>query len=507
MKITIFRLADGKRNREWGVRRYENRKRIVKFFASKHEAEKYAKDLRLFLKKGGDVGQYQDAAEALAGTDYPLADVVKVGLQQLQKQGTAGLAKNLTFRQATELVVAGAIKRNCRELSITNYHAVFRILNREFGDRIATCIGEAEAEAYIKNYPDRHGNVGKASPYTRETYLRHTRMVLRAAGVEKPFPNALARLPKEREIQFFSVDQVKKMLSSARSSERGMLALALFAGLRPTRLGEIPKSSINIPDRTIRIAGEFSKNHRSIFLETVSTENGHDFRPGPPPVLWSWLERYGFLPCNWGKIHRRMRAALGDFWIADGCRHTAATYYCCKFGVAATAELLGHTDTELVRRHYAGHATRAEADAFFAITPDSLPPAPEPDHPLAKVCISPAEMADHLRTRRISEIARLLGCSAGSIKSFCRRNGLKTPAAGYWNMKADNVASTIVESTTSAPVDTNSTAENSKNVGTGPTLAENPENAQRETNLTTTDGASVKPGSTQKPPDLDCSVS
>jgi hypothetical protein len=136
-----------------------------------------------------------------------------------------------------------------------------------------------------------------------------------------------------------------------------------------------------------------------------------------------------------------------------------------------------------------------------------LPPAPEPDHPLAKVCISPAEMADHLRTRRISEIARLLGCSAGSIKSFCRRNGLKTPAAGYWNMKANNVASTIVESTTSAPVDTNSTAENSKNVGTGPTLAANPENAQRETNLTTTDGASVKPGSTQKPPDLDCSVS
>lgn len=327
------------------------------------------------------------------------------------------------------------------------------------------------------------------------------------AGTGHKLPNIV-----QMGLQFLRESEATRVsptatFADARADERGMLALALIAGLRPMRLGEIPKSNINIADRTIRIPGEFSKSHRSIFLETVTTENGHDFRPGPPPVLWSWLERYGFLPCNWGKIHRRMRAALGNFWIADGCRHTAATYYCCKFGVAATAELLGHADTELVRRHYAGHATRAEADAFFAITPDSLPPAPESDHPLSKVCITSAKMAEHLRTLRTFEIARLLGCSAGSIKRFCRRNGLKTPAAGYWNTKANNVASTIVECTTSAPVDTNSTAENSKNVGTGPTLAANPENAQRETNLPTTNGSSVKPGSTQKPPDLDCSVS
>ncbi|MCX6933542.1 MAG: hypothetical protein NTZ29_12825 [Verrucomicrobia bacterium] len=507
MKISIFRNNDGKRNREWGVRRYENRKRIVKFFVSKQEAEKYAMELRSFLKKGGDISKFYEAAEALAGTGYPLKDVVKAGLHQLQNQGTPGLQKTLTFREATELVVAGAIRRNCRKDSIANYRGVFRVLNREFGDRIAVCIGEAEIDSYIQNFPDRHGNVGKASPYTRDGYLRHIRMVLRALGVAKPFPNVRFPIPKEREVKFFSVAQVKTMFSAARADERGMLALALFAGLRPTRLGELPVSCVNIQDRTIRVPAEISKTHRSIFLETVTTTSIQDFRPGPPSVLWLWLERYKFIPCKWGKIHRRLRAALGDVWIADGCRHTAATYYCCKYGVPATAELLDHADTPLVKRHYAGTTKRAEADAFFAITPDSLPPAPESDHPLSKVCITSAKMAEHLRTLRISEIARLLGCSAGSIKRFCRRNGLKTPAAGYWNTKAHNVASTIVECTTSAPVDTNSTAENSKNVGTGPTLAANPENAQRETNLPTTNGSSVKPGSTQKPPDLDCSVS
>jgi integrase len=102
-----------------------------------------------------------------------------------------------------------------------------------------------EAERYAteirESIPDRRGNYGKATPLKKHGALRHIRMALRALGIEHTLPNIEARIPKEREIDFFSIDEVKKILSAARSHERGLVAILVFVGIGP--------KAIQLPDR------------------------------------------------------------------------------------------------------------------------------------------------------------------------------------------------------------------------------------------------------------------
>lgn len=54
-------------------------------------------------------------------------------------------------------------------------------------------------------------------------------------------------------------------------------------------------------------------------------------------------------------------------------RHSFATYHLALHRDATkTAYLLTHSKPTMLYQHYAGRATKAEAEAYFAITPSSL---------------------------------------------------------------------------------------------------------------------------------------
>jgi integrase len=172
---------------------------------------------------------------------------------------------------------------------------------------------------------------------------------------------------------FFKNDQIRAFFRAARPTERGMLALLVFAGVRMGEATRLTAEDINLAERRIYLRAYIAKSGRTRFLETPA--GGDPFsigRPGLPRVLWEWLERYPFGACPWLPLHLRLRRVAGQPWIPNGLRSTAAIKYCAMFGRLPAAELLGHFTLDLVNRHILSATTRASAEEFYAISPDSI---------------------------------------------------------------------------------------------------------------------------------------
>jgi integrase len=432
MRISIVKAKGDWRASPWMVRYYQGKKIIRRFFKIKEDAEQYAREVRESVRLGADPSDFSEAYRLLAGTGHKLPNIVQVGLQFLRDSNAASASPTATFSDGVALILGNA--KHCRAKTIAGYQHIFATLEKVFGRRVATTITNAEVQGYLDSLANRQGEVGKASPFTKKTSLVHIRMVLRSLGIANPLPKLIVRIPKVREIQFFPVDDIKTILGAADPSEKGLLALALFAAIRPETLERLPAECVSVADKSIRIPGELSKDHRPHCLETIPVGTDREIRPGPPEVLWDWLRLFPFQPRCWNSIQRRMRRALGDRWVQDGLRHSGATYYRAKYGDAATAELLTHASIKLVNEHYAGLATRAQAEEFFSLRFDSLPPTSSAlSGSRRKINWPPdAELESLLSEKPASQVAKLLGCSDSMLSKRCKRLQIAKPGRGAW---------------------------------------------------------------------------
>ncbi len=432
MKITVLNFKN--RPSPWCVRYYENRRPRRKFFKTRDEAERYAADMRATVRLGTDLKSISPALQQIAGTGYDLFEVVRVGLSCLRTQGVSGISPNMTFSEAAAITLERAKKNGVAQNTWNDYRTVFGTHCKIFGNRVARCITEDEVGTYLNSVRTCRREGGPCAQATKKTYLETIRRVIKTAGVEKPLPGITVPLPKN-DPKFFTVDQVKAIFGAAREDERGFLALAMFAGLRPCRLHEMPIDCISTAEKRIHIPRSVSKNRCAfdLFTGTASERAGW---PGLPPVLWLWLDRYPFVPKRWQSLQARLSGVLDFEWVFDGCRHTAASYYKALHGAAATAELLTQFSRIIVTKHYVGYATQQQALDFFAITPDSIP---APVVPIRKKIIFPhsvAELSTLLKDKPLSKIAVEIGCSDTTLIRHCRKNGIETPKRGEWTSRA-----------------------------------------------------------------------
>lgn len=158
--------------------------------------------------------------------------------------------------------------------------------------------------------------------------------------------------------------------------------------------------------------------------------------PGTPEILWEWVKRYPFKPTAWKPLQKILKDALG-FWIPDGLRHTAATNYCALWGVVATAELLTHKGTKLVKRHYAGATWKKPAEEFMTISPDQIPSNSGTAEPVSPKINWPAddELSRMLYSHPRSVVAKILRCSVAALARRCRTRKIDRPGKGFWTPK------------------------------------------------------------------------
>jgi integrase len=180
------------------------------------------------------------------------------------------------------------------------------------------------------------------------------------------------------EVKRLSVEECRRLLVTVAREDAallGFVGLGLFAGVRPAEIRRLHWSDWHAAAGEITIAAGKAKTRQRDVIEVPA-----------PGATWVDMGRAaqgdeaaagGALICPKNFVRRwdraRRKAGLYADWPEDGLRHTAATmHYAMHRNESAAQALLRHRSSAMLHRHYRGLATRAEAEAFWGLTPEAV---------------------------------------------------------------------------------------------------------------------------------------
>lgn len=181
----------------------------------------------------------------------------------------------------------------------------------------------------------------------------------------------------QKEIRFFTPDEMVFLLKNVSDSYRAWLVLASFSGLRTGEIRSWTKrpldwSMIRLKERVIIVPAEISKNRRRKLVPVGDT-------------LAAWLESIG--PKKSGPIchepaYKQETGRLGrlldiefersEGWPDNALRHSFATYRVAQSkSLSKVAHEMDNSEA-MLRKHYVEAASEAEAEAYFSLVPSEL---------------------------------------------------------------------------------------------------------------------------------------
>ncbi|CAA6680197.1 MULTISPECIES: hypothetical protein [unclassified Lentimonas] len=184
--------------------------------------------------------------------------------------------------------------------------------------------------------------------------------------------------------EILSVDQAKEVIEFAENHKNGemltSIALALFAGIRPDRDGEMVRlheelSKSNNPNSIIDL-----KNGVINISAYVAKESGArqiDIQPS----LRSFLERYPLeqypiisskaqsLKSYYSRHYSDFREQCPTKIPHDGLRHSFCSYLATKTRSAYDTAMQAGNSEQILRKHYLKRVTPEDAEKFWTITP------------------------------------------------------------------------------------------------------------------------------------------
>ena len=175
--------------------------------------------------------------------------------------------------------------------------------------------------------------------------------------IKNPVKGILRPKEDDSEPVILSVEEVKRLMIVAREKEPTLvpyLALGIFAGIRPEEIKRLVWEDIQVDEIVIRSTKAKTRKRR---LVAVS------------PNLKTWLkQRHPLRPKNLRRKLDRLRASTNVTWGHDIMRHSFASYHLAMHGSAdKTSVQLGHSNTEMLIRHYRKLVPKAEAINFWNI--------------------------------------------------------------------------------------------------------------------------------------------
>jgi hypothetical protein len=238
-------------------------------------------------------------------------------------------------------------------------------------------------ENFLRTYRAKDG-VNKAVPKTWNNLRSDLHTFFAWSQVK---PQRYIDANPATDVKRFKIDQGEiKVLDASRCEElmrylegfkKGRLvrffALALFAGIRPE--GELEKiatksNAISLENAIIKITADVAKT-RDTRQVTIQ------------PNLAAWLSAYDgdIIPPSLENDAQKIREKFG--LSRDVLRHTFITMHVMAFdSFASTALEAGNTES-IIRKHYFGLATNADAKRFWEIIPES---SNRKVVPIASVC-------------------------------------------------------------------------------------------------------------------------
>jgi integrase len=203
-----------------------------------------------------------------------------------------------------------------------------------------------------------------------QTYANNRRVVhlLFEHGVARGYcldnPAAKVERPKIRngEVEIFTPDETRKLLTAATPDFLPAIALGMFAGLRSAEIERLDWRDIDLKQAHVVVSASNAKTASRRIVPIA--EN-----------LSAWLAPYAgrtgkVWPGGWlYKAQQDTAKAAGVAWKANGCRHSCASYmFALTNDAGRIAGFLGNS-ASVVHRHYRQLATPADAQKFFSVKP------------------------------------------------------------------------------------------------------------------------------------------
>ena len=350
-------------------------KRRRKSFTELAEAEKYAEDMRAERREMAIIQKNErrnrhvtlanltDTQRAeivqaydLLGTNRGLLDAVRFFVDHSGPDNGGA-----TLETVFDAYMESKRKKNMRERSVKNVEARLRSFVYENRDRPAHSVTTADIEAHI----DMRGGTWA----TRETY-RVAFNGLFGWAVKRRYiksnPAAIIERGERDEAKpgVHTAAQVKAILTTAEQLHPEMIpyfAIGYFAGLRPeNELTGLDWSNIDLKERLIYVDPATAKKRRERYVKVSDN-------------LAAWLT--GF-PQSGGKVffsrryYRAIREVAKVKWSHDVMRHSYGTYHLAHHeNKELTAKEMGHSDIDVLMRHYQRPVKPKDASAYWKIKP------------------------------------------------------------------------------------------------------------------------------------------
>lgn len=172
----------------------------------------------------------------------------------------------------------------------------------------------------------------------------------------------------------YLTSEVSVLFSTAKPEERGVLALAVFLGLRPYLLERLPAGCVDVKQRRVCIPSTCATDRHPKIISTDDFESdlGRTLEFPPLSAMWSWLESYPHRPRPWSSIHRSLARSV-RLSTHGGLRNTAIVMWATLHGWQSAERLFDIVPDPSRRRFWApGVCSRKEAFDFYALTPSTV---------------------------------------------------------------------------------------------------------------------------------------
>jgi integrase len=251
--------------------------------------------------------------------------------------------------------------------------------SQTFGERMLASLSAGEINDWLRGF----------KPFNRNTF-RAQLSVLFGYAVERGWclANPVAKVKKVKAIppiRILTPEQFAKVLESASEETLPYWLIGGFAGLRRAEIERLEWKDIHFDSGLVEVPALKAKTasrrlvkiqpNLAAWLEPYKTRNGKVCPPNLRKLLetdrinagW-WAAKKGAVITS-GKEIDRAKIKLKP-WPSNGLRHSYASYHLTHFGDAARLALeLGHTDQELLFRHYRELVTPEAAEKYWKIWP------------------------------------------------------------------------------------------------------------------------------------------
>lgn len=169
------------------------------------------------------------------------------------------------------------------------------------------------------------------------------------------------------QTEIFQPEQIQRILDASTGSDRVLLAIGAFCGLRAAELGRLNWENIKLDQQVVIVGADMAKT-QSRRVVPLSPNVVAWITPLCSDSMSGKISRYGHAD-HLSRRFAEIAQQVGVEWVRNGLRHSFCSYRLAQTKNAAqTAHEAGNSPS-ILHRHYSELVTQNETERWFSVIP------------------------------------------------------------------------------------------------------------------------------------------